>query len=931
MASTSMSITLPAALPGHFHSAFESTPVLHSTSGSPHRRKNRNPRDPKLPPLPAFSFNPGVGLGEDKVQEPERSPSPTHPIIEEMAARQDSRKSARPIPLPAFSFNPGAAVDPETSPTPSPTHPILEEMAQNRSRRSSRPAALTDIGLGSRGTEAQPSPSPTKSTSSDSNSATRSGGHRRRGSEYVGGGSDGSHLTSSNLISTSPNRIEQPKTHGPPVTGLGAGRHRHRRSEAVSISGIDASDLIKANAVAKHRAGSAPSTPSDPVPTPFFPSDSTPSVRQSISGISPERVTNSVRPRRESAPGTRPRVGFSDRVDVIPRPLSLISSETEGSNSTIRGTHSLTGSINSLAATSSPAYSTPNFILSKDDGSPRRRPNTADAASPSPASFATRDASPEEDGLMQRPMSASESMTFFPSSGSPTNRKKLFWFSPSNEPSPRTTPQAEIPDPISVLPEFAPANSSPVGRPKTSPERSASIKKRKVRAWTGHLFSRKTRPAVTKSKARRTPTPPLLTRRPTDRLNEVFDADDTIVLRTSPPPDHDKNTLQTLKVPCVAKSKTPFYSYGKDDSVTSPILDLDAALGPFGSEERLACDEGISKGASSRISRLHSSERRGPVDAFGAFHRRAESAPQMAPVNRNIFGIHGLGSSSSFSNDVFDEEEEDDFLANEKETDEEHVISSRAASLPRSTDDQIVQLRETQHSPPLGGESARETLTAPSGLGIAIAQGGSDNVAIVDMEDDVEVRPARSSNSTITPPSLPQADLPKRPSSSPMEFLYGAPQSTYASSTEGRTATNSAISSPDADHISFDKHPRQSRYVGEQTLDVLIRGSNDDLPSLTDSVSTGIMPRFSSSAGTRSSTEQRAASFSGATPSKPGHAWKRASLASLNRLIPGSANGSKLRFEETATATSPVEEEKPKKKPNRITRLVSFWRSKEKA
>jgi hypothetical protein len=924
MASTSMSMALPTTLPIHLDSPFESTPVVSSLSGSSHRRKHS--RNPKLPPLPAFTFNPGVGSKEGPEQE--RAPSPTHPILEEMAARQESQRSPRPTPLPAFSFSPGAAVEAEISRTPSPTHPILEEMAQNRSRRSSRPANLTDFNLGPRSNDLQPSPSPTKSSFGEVNPAARNAGHRRRGSEFVGGGSDGSHLTSPTMVSTSPSKTDHIRPQGPPVSGSGPGRHRHRRSEAVSISGIDASELIKANAVAKHRAGSAPSTPSDPVQQSFFPADNSPRMSQPASGPSNRPVASSQQLRRESAPGVRPRVGFSDTVDVIPRPLSLISSETEGSSSTIRGTHSLTGSVNSFAAASPPAQSAPTFVLNNDDGSPRRRPNTADAATPSPSSFAQNSISTSEDGLTRRPASASGSPSLSTSSASPSSKKKHFWSSHSNDSSPKATPTVEKTNPLLALPAFAPASPSPVVRPKTSPERSASIKKRKVRTWTGHLFSRKGRHLSTKAKGRRTPTPPLLTRQTSDPTNEIFDADDTIVLRNSPSPDPQNKILEKPEVTCVTEpTPSSAYRYEPDERVTSPILDLDAALGPFGSEEKLANDENTPRGASARISRLHSSERRTPVDAFGAFHRRAESAPQMAPVNRNAFGVHRLGSSTSVADDVFDEEEEDDFLANEKVPDRATSITPDTAPSARLVGGDDAQLLQSEQQPGQRQKSSIELTLANNGLGIANAHDVVDHVAIVDAEEDLESRPARSSNSTITPPVISEADLPKRPASSPMEFLYGAPQSSYASSTEGRTAPSSAISSPDAEHISFDKQPRLNRYAGEQNLDVVLRASNDDLPSLTDSVSTGVMPRFSSSAGTRSSTEQRAVSFSGPTQAKSGQAWKRASLASLNRLIPGSANGSKLRFEETA---APAEAVKATKKSNRMSRLMHFWRSKEK-
>jgi hypothetical protein len=910
------------ALPSHLDSPFDSSPVVSSMSGS-HRRKHSH--NSKLPPLPTFTFNPGVSSEESP--EPVRAPSPTHPILEEMAARQESQRSPRPTPLPAFSFNPGATAEAEISRTPSPTHPILEEMAQNRSRRSSRPANLTDINLGLRSNELLPSPSPTKSNFGEPNPGARNTGHRRRGSEFVGGGSDGSHLTSPTMVSTSPSKTDHIRPQGPPVSGPATGRHRHRRSEAVSISGIDASEFIKANAVAKHRAGSAPSTPSDTIQSPFFPPDNSPRVNQPVSGPSNRSVASTSRARRESAPGVRPRVGFSDTVDVIPRPLSLISSETEGSSSTFRGTHSLTGSINSFAAASPPTQSAPTFVLTNEHGSPRRRPNTADTATPSPSSFVKSKISTGEDGLTRRPVSASESPSLSTSSTSPSTKKKHFWFSYSNDSSPKTTPSLEKTDPISALPAFAPASPSPVVRPKTSPERSASIRKRKVRTWTGHLFSRKSRHPSTKVKGRRTPTPPLLTRQKSDQTNEIFDADDTIVLRNSP--DQQIKILEKPEVTCVTKPTTSSaHRFEPDGLVTSPLLDLDAALCPFGSEEKLANEENTPRGASSRISRLHSSERRTPMDAFGSFHRRAESAPQMAPVNRSAFGVHRLGSSTSIADDVFDEEEEDDFLANEKVPGRMTTITPDTAPSASISRGDVARSLRSKQQPVQRQNSRSERTVANNGLGIANAHDVVDRIAIVDTEEDLESHPARSSNSTITAPVISEADLLKRPASSPMEFLYGAPQTSYASSTEGRTAPSSAISSPDADYTSFDNPPRLSRYAGEQNLEVVLRASNDDLPSLTDSVSTGVMPRFSSSAGTRSSTEQRAVSFCGPSQVKSGQAWKRASLASLNRLIPGSANGSKLRFEETA---APAEAEKATKKNNRMSRLMHFWRSKERS
>ena len=257
-----------------------------------------------------------------------------------------------------------------------------------------------------------------------------------------------------------------------------------------------------------------------------------------------------------------------------------------------------------------------------------------------------------------------------------------------------------------------------------------------------------------------------------------------------------------------------------------------------------------------------------------------------------------------------DEEEEDNFLAKESAAQRPSTAGALVASpVPAVLEDM-----------------------ATDGLGLSIKDDPGDAVFIFDPEDDItRVEANRSSNSTIEAPVFQDFDAPKRPMSSPMAFAYPAPQSHYASSTDGRTTSASMVSSPDADHLSFDTMPRPSRLLGEPSQDMILRASNDDLPSLSDSISSSAVPRFSSSAGTRSSVEQRSASMivpSTSRRSGSHQAWKRSSLASLNRLIPGSSHGSKLKFE-TVPDVNAVDE-KNRKKTNRLSKLMHFWRSKEK-
>ncbi|KAJ9634685.1 hypothetical protein H2204_006134 [Knufia peltigerae] len=889
------SISLPPVVPGL--SPFDSAPESPTRSPAAHRR--RSSRNPNAAPLPIFSFNPGADEATMKAGEMGGRNPPTGATMVEA-----SRRPSRPA-LPEFKFNPGADLPPERS--PSPTHPVLQEMAMNQQRavRSARPAPLPAFTFNPSANPAQASPSPTKLSLGDVQPPPHRSGHRRGVSEFVGGGNNGPQM-----VSTSPEKSEY-RPH-PPVTG--ARGHAHRRSQAVSISDIDTSELIKANALSKARAGSSPTTPSDCALSFPYPRAG-PSSRQSMSNI--VRTPPSSPRRRGSAPGVRPRVGFSDQVDVIPRPLSLISSETEGSNSTIRGCHSLSGSINSIA---SPSPRPAVIITSSDLSSSPERPQTADAQSTLSPGMTSQTNPISMINLPKRPLSASGSPGTL-SCSSPPSKKKYFWFNQSTTSSPLATPRAEQSDPMDVFTSDASPRPSVLrafadqSRPKTSAGEpgSSSSRKRKYHTWTSGIFSRKTDSKRSgKAKEQEIPPVPALVRRPSDRLNDIFDTDDTIVLREpSPVATRVRPPLPQL-VPVQASAAT-----APAEQVTSPVLDLDAALGPFGSEEKLSPGKSLPL---VRIAKLHSSERRGNVDAFGTVHRRTESAPIMPAVNRTTFGVHRIGSNSSLTEDVFDEEEEDNFLAGENIESQGNRSSADNQSDPMSIDPLDTSPSARYTAPPL---------KPTEGLGLSLGKQRADGVVIADLEEDVARAEARSSNSTIEAPVFPDYEATK-PSTSPMVLAYPAPQSHYASSTEGRTTSASMISSPDADHISFDTMARPSRAIGEASPDYVLRASMDDLPSLSDSLSSGVLPRFSSSAGTRSSTEQRSRSMidPSTSRSQSQQAWKRASLASLNRLIPSSSNGSKLKFE---TVPDPlVEDVKVRKRSNRISKLVHFWRSKEK-
>jgi len=154
--------------------------------------------------------------------------------------------------------------------------------------------------------------------------------------------------------------------------------------------------------------------------------------------------------------------------------------------------------------------------------------------------------------------------------------------------------------------------------------------------------------------------------------------------------------------------------------------------------------------------------------------------------------------------------------------------------------------------------------------------------------------------------------------------------------------SNSNFPSPDPSSVSFevprlatasssmtDRHTLHSSYSSEPVIGYP-QGSVEDVPSLTSSASTmtGGVPHFPPFY--TCSSADRVGSFSAATPRRTSHSntHKRSSLASFSKLVGGtSGQKSKLSYEEKAPGTDAV---KIKKRGHRMSRLMHFWRSKEK-
>lgn len=858
----------------------------------------------RSPGLPDFSFNPGA----------DPSPNP-------------SSQSSRSPALPDFAFNPGATLGPDESLLSPPLCPPSPMMHPNR------------------------------------------GGHRRGGSEFVGGKLNGG--GSITVMSTSPTRsdggIASPKLSPadvPPRRG-----HAHRRSAA--ISSHDLTMILKPNNPAS-RGSSAPTSPAD-----FdekFRNFPEPKTEPSTTEIDPQQASAEevqevcVQPTQQSPPSpratARARVGFSDTLEFIPRPLSLVSTDTS-STVTVRPGHRVSGSISSIISTNlastdrdtSSMLGSPNSRAKNDS-----RPSTAGAVLERSPSLIVLNG----DSLSRRRNSI-PLLTEIPkrSSGSPTNtspsktpRRWSFFglepFAATNSPTKSTSLSLGLSKVVEKRPE--PANlsaesdwvSTEDGLSR-SESKKGSIRKKKqkrVRSWAGSILTRKSKPRKSKSVRRRSATPPVYQEQVIedfgDYLTEVPEAPIApLVLVTEPEPD-----------PSTAEpGRTP------EDDIPYPMIDLDAALGPFNtpSSRDPQWDE-AQKTDTQPKRQLHSAVGlRGFSGPGMHYHRRAESAPEMPPFEAVRFGIHRFGSSSTMA-DVFEEdeeEEEEDTSAKtpseESSTDAQDASADESESTSSTEDDAVpTPTQEREH----GKASPKDILPTPT---LAARQGSGSSLDIqrpvsrmrtenlreeIILEEPNYSTPRRAVR-TMGTPGTPDSEAPSprqilNTDIDPMDTSNGAfPGSSTMPATPYSLSYSSSFPSPrspmsyDAQRISTapssiaDENNYHSLLMGEPGPE-LVRISVD-VPSLTSSNSTmtrdstftpGVQPR------NMPFHDQRPASFSAAAFGR-----RRSSLVSLSRLI-SSAHGERSKLSMEVPLDSDPEDKPKMSKSKRLSRIMQFWKPK---
>ncbi|KAI1814458.1 hypothetical protein GGS20DRAFT_408807 [Poronia punctata] len=865
--------------------------------------------------------------------------------------------------LPDFSFNPGSTLSPESA-SRRPRPPPLPDFSFNPGVSS------TDTSLLS------PAQTPTSPRTVPSHI-----GHRRGGSEFVGGKlTTGESIT---VMSTSPTKAESGFASPTLAPSSGPRKHQrghsHRRSGA--ISSHDLSLLLQASPSPSSKGNSAPGSPAD-----FRESHGVVDrIQKTVEAATPhsnETGKSDPKPLAEKSsqasepsprPVTRARVGFSDTLEFIPRPLSLVSTDTA---STVRPGHSVSGSISSIASitNSTTTDRDPHSALvsptprSKSDSRPRtagavleRTPSLRLAPTEDNQSVKRRNSIPVLNDVAQANASPPPAMTTptktpkrwsffgqsFATTGSPTKARPG---SPgSSEPTMRdgsdnapsydnentNSPEVDTAEPVS---------------PVVEKKKSSKKRQKRVKTWAGSILTRKSKSRKSKSR-RRSQTPPT-SRLATEEQEEDFDfsapGNPSFKIDFQTDPSHSAPELQVTKR----------RSARTDDDVSYPMIDLDAALGPFNTPTRdPQWDEAQRAGAPPKR-QLHSAAgMRGFSGPGMHYHRRAESAPEMPPFEAGRFNIHRFGSSSTMA-DVFEEDEEEDSNTGESATEDSGNESQGTTTGDEAEDDNdmddanstptqehSVDLLSSQIEAMKGSSSKRKQsgssldLPPPGMIRNETSSSSLHNEII--LEEETSSFPARRDVMFVSPSETSgSGGLPHRregdkkeptPPDATSIILSGSP----AMPISPYPISQSSFPSPRSP-MSYDTHrisTAPSSVTDENNFRSLLMGEpgpevirlSVDVPSLTSTNSTmtressfipGVRPRG------MPFHEQRPASFTSTAFGR-----RRSSLVSLGRFI-NSAHGERSKLSMEVPFNNEAEKKNKPSKSKRLSRMMQFWKPK---
>ncbi|KAJ4140838.1 hypothetical protein NW768_000041 [Fusarium equiseti] len=825
--------------------------------------------------------------------------------------------------LPDFSFNPGAMLSPDRENNFLLTPPISPHSPRNGASQQ-RPGGH---------------------------------GHRRGGSEFVGGRlREGNSIA---IMSTSPTKSESglvsPTFQPPPRRG-------HRRGISGAISTNDLPILQPPVFDSANRGNSAPNSPTNFVPPnqgslqlaeQIVPDpEPVPTVEASKETTEPAAAKSSP----DSSPkNTKARVGFSDTLEFIPRPLSLVSNETS-STVTARPGHSLSGSISSIVSGNSPSGRDSPSPLSQTTTREisDSRPSTAGAVLENTHDLANAACSPKRRNSIPTLLNLAEAPKTEDPEPSPTRKRWSFFareHSSGNTSPGKARPQSA--GSLDLLTKITPSASSghcadtegpdtATAKPKSS--KKGKKKKKKVKGWAGAILPRKPKSHNKRSKSEggRPPTPPAPSVARYEGEDQMYGEPELLQMSTP--------TLTVTESPDLPQEDEA--SKRSTDESTYPMIDLDAALGPFNTPLPLNPEWEAAQRAASGTGkrRLHSAQGMKGFSGPGMhYHRRAESAPDLPPFDPGRAGMHRYNSSSTMA-DVFEEDEEDDDdnarsgttdESSEEETDSDcdatppaavvrdplrnsqDKLSVHNASQPMRRTTSSLSDKDQISANTVRGERSRSSLhesVIAEELPSVIFRSPFMPAERCDTADSARSSLRRfSGNKDLSPGEVSPLHLPApaHAPTSPYAISYSSsfpsPRSPMSVDVQRISTAPSSV----ADENNF----RSLLLMGEPGPEVRV-SVDYDIPSLTSSNST--MTRESMFLPSQRQSqptlrEPRPVSVSSA------FGRRRSSLASLSRLI-SSSHGERSKLSMEVTLDND-ESKKPKSsRTKKLGRMMQFWK-----
>ena len=538
-------------------------------------------------------------------------------------------------------------------------------------------------------------------------------GHRRNGSEFIGGDVRNG---GSAIMSTSPT-----KTGGhlppPPLDTKAPNKrrgHAHKRSGAVS--GHDLSSIL--SPPKDQKANSLPTTPSlcepeksspPPLPLRSFSHPEGPTAPSSKTPATSPEVPLSI----PASAIPRPRVvGFADKLEYITRPLSTISSETSSSMSTIRQSHSVSGSVTSINGEGTPSPPTIEDPLPRNNfddvfmtrqsiqspGTYRQidRPSSMETLIKGKGKTKTA----AEQCLLELPKPVSENTPTadaLPLISSPHDDAH-FIVTPRDQPQFFDGARGEGVVAAASLPLASeaqrPRMTSPSRRPNSSPASKSSKVQKTHRSWTDPFRSRRTKPPISENKAATSDgdTSAADHLDVTDAELSSIDMEDSVCL--------PRYTLPWAAVPENHNFPANQLSFSALDNTTedpAEVIDLDAL---FTGSDIPSRDIACGTSSMSHKTRMYSSiPNRGSTGNNG-YHRRADSAPEMPLLPLRGLGFSRLASNNAMA-DVFEEDEEEEGaeskITKSKDISRPIYEANEDRSLAESIRHDIIEIKE----PPL--------------------------------------------------------------------------------------------------------------------------------------------------------------------------------------------------------------------------------------